>query len=328
MRGVASLVLAAACGGHVSAPTLLASGHTMENGLALDADNVYWIDFDPTSTAFAVMSVPKNGGLATSLYSTTATPTGFGGFQIVVANGHVVFTLEQHTLTNSDAASIMTVPVGGGAPTTLVATPAGQNSTILALAADDAAVYWIDDSSSGALRAVALDGGPTTTLATGLMLTAGGLPNNNQLVPDTSSLYLPSTSSTSTAIVALPKAGGATTLLATTSNCCPRLSVVGSTLYFTQDVNGVAELSALSLGSSAAQTIATWTPGPSIDDAYGLTADTTAVYFAAAPALWRVPASGGAPELLASTHDGNGAVAVDENYLFYADRGINKLSLH
>jgi hypothetical protein len=317
---------AAACSGKpLATPTILTSGQVTSTNLAVDATSVYWIDFDPAagaSPAFAVMSVPKVGGAPTALYAATATRPGFAGFQLAVAGGRVIFTiLQPSSIDQADHAAVMTVPITGGAPTTLYTGPA--NISIVALAADDTTAFWIEPDSQSIVRSVPLDGGTPIVLAN---FNVVALPNNNQLAQDATTLYLPITTGGSNgSVFALPKVHGTGFVkLADAPACCVRVAVAGGSIYWSQPQGDTFTIMSRAIAGGAPAVVTAWPVAEG--DAYALALDATNVYWSA-PSLWRAAITGGRRTELVTPHDANAAITVDGTDLYYADRGVNRLSI-
>lgn len=108
------------------------------NDLALDANNIYWID------SVGVMKIDKNGGAATLVTSARFHPR-----NLIADENNLYWIADNY---------IMRLPKSGGAPNALVAS---QND-LQSIAVDSSNLYWIDGK---AVRRIAKTGGTQFTLA-------------------------------------------------------------------------------------------------------------------------------------------------------------------
>lgn len=157
--------------------TLASAGN--DQGIAIDADNVYWCD--P-----AISRVSKNGGAATTLAAAPGTGIavdsrnvywseyGVGGAvkKITLTGGSPVklatadfaqdLAVDSTSVYYSDGGLIKKVDIDSGIVTSLTSEPHG----VYTLAIDSTHVYWIASLDWGtALKKVSKDGGTVTTLA-------------------------------------------------------------------------------------------------------------------------------------------------------------------
>lgn len=130
--------------------TPFALGSTGEfSPIAIDADNLYW------STDTATYQEPLAGGQALSIGPAPAA--------LAVDDSYVYFALN-----GSPTGSIVRVPIGGGAQTTIAS---GRLPDLMAIAVDATRVYWIEGYGTigqGAVAAVDKSGGTPVILASGL----------------------------------------------------------------------------------------------------------------------------------------------------------------
>jgi hypothetical protein len=105
--------------------TLASSTSTSVADVAVDATSVYWLGGDGT-----VMKVPTVGGTATTLASDVA------GRGMAIDAVNVYYWASP----SSDSMAVMKVPLGGGAPVTVVSVPSRQGGPSLAV--DATSVYW------------------------------------------------------------------------------------------------------------------------------------------------------------------------------------------
>jgi hypothetical protein len=142
--------------------------------LTVDGASLYWGVWD-------VFSVPLSGGTYTTLVSpqesdlaavavavdrtniSWATSGGLmampiiGGAPTTIASGQkgvVAFAIDATSVywTTQNGASLTKAPLGGGAPTTLLATPANSQYRPQGIAVDATSVYWTDATGGTVLK--------------------------------------------------------------------------------------------------------------------------------------------------------------------------------
>jgi hypothetical protein len=178
-------------------PTILASGYAnvTPSGIAVDAANVYWTNYDLAGT---IMKVPVGGGSTTVLASGPAFPA-----RIAVRGANVFWA----TWANHGAdGSVLKVPVGGGTATTLAHSQTGPDDLIV----DADSVYWTTSDTAGKVRQVPIGGGTTATL-----VAAHGLSGRLAIVADTIFYCTYDDADTIGTLMKVPRAGGTPTVLAT-----------------------------------------------------------------------------------------------------------------
>jgi hypothetical protein len=157
--------------------------------LAVDATSVYW-----TTPEGGVTKVPKDGGTAITIASDD-----YGTYASV---GIAVDAKNVYWIRNSLSrmSTVMSVPLGGGTPTTL----ASEQNSFSAIVVDAKSVYWTAENPpvSGVLK-VPLEGGTPTTLVS----VRGGAHN---IALDATSLYF----SNVFGVMKVPLGGGEVTTLA------------------------------------------------------------------------------------------------------------------
>jgi hypothetical protein len=135
-----------------------------QRGLALDADNVYWVNAATGESDGQVLKVSKNGGKVSVLADKEFHPVA-----IAVDSLNVYYTTFGWGFQDNPIAAgrVLKVPVTGGTPTVLAS---GQSSPS-ALALDSNNVYWANLFGNSIMKA-ALNGGAPVVLATALGTTA------------------------------------------------------------------------------------------------------------------------------------------------------------
>jgi len=133
----------------------LATSQPGASALAIDGTSVYWTTNSGPSPS-RVMKVGLSGGVPVQLASLE------GPIWALAVNGTSVYFTNGRAASTS--VSIESMPLAGGAPTTLIS---GQSAQVLAL--DSANMYWTNQGTgtNGTVMKMPLDGGSPTTLASG-----------------------------------------------------------------------------------------------------------------------------------------------------------------
>lgn len=184
-------VLSAPVGG--GAPTTLATGEHTTTDIAVDAKNVYWMNYGD-----ALRMMPKNGGAPVTLFGVDqpmsfaideefayVTTTG-GVWRVAIAGGapqkiadaraseaiavdaEYVYWIDRGSA-GDDATSLSRVPKAGGASRVLLAGPGVFSGVLMnALAVDATNVYWVATRADGIVAKTSKEGGPPMTLASSL----------------------------------------------------------------------------------------------------------------------------------------------------------------
>lgn len=150
-------------------PTTLASGDFHPLAIAIDAAHLYWTNID-SSGGVTVMKVPLGGGTVTTIASSPLSAKTLGEriFQAVLEHPErdaaMVIAIDATSIYWTSGVAVMTVPLGGGTPTTLASGYRAQ-----AIAIDATSIYWTEWGvhGDGAVMKLPLHGGKVTTLASG-----------------------------------------------------------------------------------------------------------------------------------------------------------------
>jgi hypothetical protein len=317
------------CGarGTVCGPVPVALGPRV-SAFAIDGANIYWTQLDASGTpcnppcAGAVMKMPLGGGTPLALASGQLSP-----ISIAVGPTSVVWT-NYGDVTGAPKA-LMTVPLDGGDPITLVA-----DGTFGAYAVDATSVYY---DGGGSLMKIPLAGGsptPVTSLGVSWSLASG-------VVLDATSVYWEDASSYHGEVRTAPLAGGPSVLLYSPYSppstpafiMIPLLAVDATNVYgATYDpFNAVGSIVSVPLEGGTLVTLASGHFHPAF-----LAVDARAVYwvnsdFSAPVPGFRSPdmigtvmkaaLTGGTPAVLASGQSDPRAIAVDAKNVYWANYG-------
>ncbi len=296
-----------------SGPTALASGQDLPGGIAVDATNVYWVNYGSGSAG------PVQGPVLDGQVMKCA-KAGCGRNPTALASG-----LAHPTSIAVDATSVywtdvngalMKVRSGGGTPTTLATAQSAA-----ALAVDASNVYWAN--GDGTVMKVPTDGGNPTALASGQNNPAG-------IAVDAHSVYWSNYGDGT--VMKVPIEGGTPTTLASGQSSPLAIAIDSTNVYFTNDHGG--SVVKVPIGDRGSQTkLASVTiPLPNTQPT-GIAVDGTNVYWTDGRGneLQKVSVGGGAPTTLGSGQsflNGNG-VAVDCASVYWTDVGgtVTKLPL-
>jgi outer membrane protein assembly factor BamB len=273
---------------------VLARGETGPNGIALDAQNVYWTNYGSGE----VRKVAKSGGPPVTLYAAKNTnPWG-----IAVDANNVYWTLPNFYFGGLNWA-VMSMPLVGGAATTLVSKPSGPTPTAIAVSATD--VFWTE--AGPALWTVPIAGGVATALAMG----SGG----QTIAIDKKNVYWVMDG----AIQMAPLSGGAPVPIGPSAAA---IAVDATDVYFVNsDQTDVGGVSRVPIGGGTPTVLASGRSGSlagvAVDDAnvYWIEGEGTIQQGAVAA----VPKSGGHVTILASGLGDPSAIALDDSGVYFTN---------
>ncbi len=286
---------------------LLASGNP--SGLAVHAGTVYWADVGTPAMHYtngSVFTIPTSGGTLVTLASGQGQPSN------VAVSAAAVFWMTSGLCTTGDsgvscASYVMSVPLGGGTPTTIAS---GQNFVGLAL--DTTSVYWAIGGSNGAIMTAPLAGGTENVVVSGVNY-AG------VIAVDSANVYWSSGTGSSGAVVTAPLTGGAATTLASGQEI-GTLTVDSASVYLTNSAgSGMGGVNKVPLGGGALTTIAS---GQTYADFIAV--DSAAAYWTNwenPGTVMTVPIGGGTITTLASGQSTPAFIAVDQNSVYWTDNG-------
>lgn len=232
--------------------------------------------------------------------------------------------------------SLMSVPLGGGAVTTLASTSnkSSDETAFSGVALDAAHVYWASGTasvpeSSAALLSVPLGGGATRTLATALSSEPASLPSILGLAVRGENAY----GSAPGGIARVPLDGGAAVVLAALDSIAPGISLDSTSIYWIvyetmpQPSGPSGTVMKMPLGGGTPTTLASRQKWP-----VRIAVDATSVYWLSSTpsifgdpnpgsdiAVLRMPLGGGAPETVVSGK-GNVAMTIDEASIYWAQK--------
>jgi hypothetical protein len=231
---------------------ILATGPRGVCDIAIDADNVYWLPTGmavPTDYPAAVMSVPKVGGTAVTLFSTTSRIYHFALDETHIYLAHHDYANQivvPATSGTSGPDAILRVPKSGGAAETV----ADGLHWALAVTVDDTFAYFTDDSevqpNTAVIRRVPKAGGAATTLIDGLQ---GAF----SLGVDETWLYY--AEGNAFRVMKMAKAGGSPVELATGPWGTSTLALDASSAYFGACQGGCSQQSVLTVPKCGGETV-------------------------------------------------------------------------
>lgn len=306
----------------------LASSPTRPNGIAVDGTRVYWTTLNtlpggPTDFG-VVMSVPVDGGTATTLAPGHGLNTGADALAV---NATTVFWTAEGPLNAGESGpmSVMSAPIGGGAPTTLASLRYQFKDWMpQRIAVDTTSVYWTVQTpaaAGGAVLRVPLAGGAVTTLASGQNDPAG-------IHVTLAGVYWADVNGTSSVpsgmgtVMSLPLGGGSAAALASGQAGPLGITADDTSVYWTTCCNpGNGTVMSVRVGGGMPTTLASNLGRNPV----ALVVDSTNIYWVNAGqgggdgTVISVPVHGGTPVTLAATQDiYYGGIAVDATSVYWA----------
>lgn len=261
--------------------------------LAVDTSAVYW-----TSDAYpggSLMKLPKSGGAAVALATTSRSPFGLALDSSNVYWGEVA--------NSPDAGAILSLPLGvdGGAPSFL----APEGATALVVTGSTLCF-----ATSDVVGCMPVTGGTPTILNT---VQSGWV---YAMAADATNVYW-TLNATNGAVFSAPIAGGPVTLLVAHTDRPLGIAVDANNVYWAG--NGTDTLNAMPIGGGPVTTIATGPGYPSY-----VTIDSGYLFWSAGldsndAAILKMPVTGGTPTVLAWKVYGAGPIAVDAQYVYWIE---------
>jgi len=265
-------------------PQTLAYASGTPGPIAVDASFVYWVD----TSNNAAFRMPLAGGTPQKLASGPGAMPGLSG--IAVAGNSVYWT--------NQGGAVMQAPSAGGSPTTIAIEPYPTTG----IASDGSSIFWATSDFDGNIFKTPIGGDASVVLSEAH--------HANAVAADANNVYW--TGAAQVLQVAIN--GGTSLLVADEIGTEPYgLSVNGTSVYWTDNLNGRVFRSPISAGSS--------TPPPATALAIGqahptfLTTDDVSVYFTTINAVMRIPEEGGMPMKIAD--DQANGMAIDDDYVYW-----------
>jgi hypothetical protein len=281
----------------------LATGSLKAQNMAVDAASVYWVAWDGgNSNAYSLMKVPIEGGHPVTL--TTGKTVGIWGSPGIALDSTKVYWLTDLSVGRGAVfdGTVMSVPLGGGTPSTLVT---GQDQPV-GIAVDATSVYWTTLYTDMVMKAL-LGGGPPITVASNQSRAYG-------VAVDATNVYW--TTYLGGTVMQMPLGGGAPVLLWSGNDFPMVIAVDAANVYWT--MNGATDPVAgavmqVPIGGGTAITLASGQAPP-----LAMAVDSTSVYWLSADRILKVPIGGGSATTLVSGQSPS-AIAVDATSLYWAN---------
>jgi hypothetical protein len=306
----------------------LYTGQTQPGVLAVDSVNLYWqSQADTESQTESIVRAPKAGGASNTPTTLVTLAASLVATQILADGTNVYWTEQVSGGPGPSNGSLVSLPIAGGKPTTLVA-ETGSNEIHGQFAIDDTYAYYFTETSAIELNRVPLAGGAAESLAS-IPFPSGtfGPPTFGGLAVDDANVYWAEFGFPGSDIVVAkaPKAGGAIVTL--TAHDADEVQVYGcvvdsQNVYWlgAKTTNGEFQISSVPIAGGSVSTVGKSTlsnlPGnpPVLPTGLALVNDN--FYFSTLQALVAQPKSGGAVATLATT-------PLQGDPVFFASDGAN-----
>ncbi len=281
-------------------PASLIGGQTFDslgNSLAVDATSIYWMTQANEGT---VVKMPIAGGTPVPLTS------GYGsGVDTAMAldSANVYFVGEGPF---GGTPTLMSVPIGGGASSTLTSVPTGL------IATDGTNVFFTNAAASGSVMSVPVGGGTPVTFAPGQA-------SPGRILTDTVSVYW---SVNGSSIVAAPRGGG-TPVTLVSGQTVSGLGIGPTRVCWT---NGIGAVFCAPLGGGTPVALASGQSAPSaiaVDatNAYWINKGTQGLNGFTNGTIMKVSLAGGTPVTLASAQATPVTIVVDATHIYWTNDG-------
>jgi sugar lactone lactonase YvrE len=278
---------------------MLASGGYPQ-GVAVDAENVYWTEGNTQSGT--VMSMPLGGCTAQTLATGQLFPTA------IVVSSTGVYWLDFGY--GSALGAVMGLPPGGS-PMVIAPMQGGP----IGLAVDSSHAYWTmipSDNPSGRLSRASLDG-------SGAPIVLGSSPDSSYLpqsvAVDFTNVYWTNSDGTVTKL-GLTAAPGAAVQLATGQMLPFGIVVDATNVYWTNSVPSSGAVMSVPINGGTPRTLVDAEDGPS-----AIAVDATSVYWVNTQNVMSVSLGGGNPTTLASLQDLPSSIAIDATSVYWTTTG-------
>jgi hypothetical protein len=271
------------------------------SGIAVDSTTVYWTEGPPTNAG--AYGKPFAGGNAVP-FGAAKDPRG-----IVVDLTHLYWV-------DYGAGSVVSAPLLGGAPTSLVP-PIGDGGVSpgpIAITSDSQNVYWVD-SASGSVNQMPIQGGSIVPLATGRLTPMA-------IAVDATSVYWVDYGSAgndgSVNKVAIGGTPNTITPLAISEAEPSAIAVDATNVYWADRANPNGTVKSVSINGGTANPIAINQGAPA-----GVAVDSQYVYWTNYDdnTVLKAPLAGGMAFTLASGQNNPSAIAVDDKNVYWANQG-------
>ena len=281
----------------------LASGLSDPTAVAIDSQNVYWID----NGGGGVMKVPIGGGATTTL-----APQGQGPnvpSDSIAVDGTSVYWVQPGASGSATSGIVGSVGTAGGDAGAFAA----LQNTPYAIAVDAQNVYWVDylPTNAGTVMKQPLTGfRVATALATGVI-------DPNWIAVDDTNVYYNSSISLLTVPI-----GGGTPLTFSAKSQPIAIALEGANVYWV--TNNQTVLTAPKTGGGMPVTLAGAT---AVSGPYAIAADAENVYWTnnTGGTVMKVAVTGGAPITLVTGEVGAWGIAIDANSVYFT---VNNASGH